>query len=193
MTRKSCSCKFCSDSHLCAETCSLAYGEPCRVMADDAWEFISEYLTTDEVLSMHEYLQHGSVTTLSHSVLVARMSLAFARRYNLKVNEKDLVTGALMHDLFLYNWHDRDAVKPLHALRHPVYAAENAVEIFGVNDHVAHIIRAHMWPLPPTRMPMTTEAWTVTLMDKWSATKETVEPMVTTVQNYMPRRKKQLA
>lgn len=46
-------------------------------------------------------IQHGSTTVYEHSVGVAGASLKLAEFFHLKVNEKALIRGALLHDYFL--------------------------------------------------------------------------------------------
>lgn len=50
-------------------------------------------------------IQHGLTTVYEHSVGVAGASLKLAEFFHLKVNEKALIRGALLHDYFLYDWH----------------------------------------------------------------------------------------
>lgn len=141
-------------------------------------ELAQPYLDRPEVCQMNDYTQHGSTTTLAHSIMVARTSLRLARRWGWRIDERDLVAGAMLHDFYLYDWHDRSTSKPNHATKHPLYAAENAVALLGVNTHVKAIIESHMWPLPPTRIPRSKEAWLVCVADKWCSLKETLRGRV---------------
>lgn len=146
-----------------------------RAALDARFEALAcAYLEDESVRSMAAFVQHGSVSTLAHCIAVAKTSLSLATRLKLRVNESDLVAGALLHDFYLYDWHDRATARPRHATRHPLYAAENAARRFGVNARVEGVIAAHMWPLPPTRIPRTKEAWVVCIADKWCALAETV-------------------
>ena len=52
-----------------------------------------------------ENMQHGSVSVFEHSVCVALVCLWLVHRLHLKVNQRALVRGALLHDYFLYDWH----------------------------------------------------------------------------------------
>ncbi len=123
---------------------------------------------------MDGYVQHGSVSTLAHVSHVARTSYRWACRLPFRFDEHALVTGALLHDFYLYDWHDRTSSRPHHATRHPLYAVENARAIMGVDENVASIIRTHMWPLPISRVPASREALLVCLADKWCALQETL-------------------
>lgn len=137
-------------------------------------ELAAPYLRDEQVQRMGAFVQHGSTSTLAHCVRVARTSLKLSRALHARVNEADLVAAALLHDFYLYDWHDRSTSRPKHATRHPLYAAHNARELLGVNDHVAAAIESHMWPLPPTRVPASREAWIICIADKWCSLAETV-------------------
>lgn len=137
-------------------------------------ELAAPWLARPEVQRMDEFIQHGITTTLDHTLRVARKALDLARRHNAQINEQDLVAGALLHDFYLYDWHDRSTSKPNHATKHPLYAAANARELLGVNDHVVSIIETHMWPLPPNRVPASKEAWLVCWADKLCSLAETI-------------------
>lgn len=54
--------------------------------------------------------QHGAVTTFAHSIRVACLAVWMADRLHLwdKVDLHSLVRAALLHDYFLYDWHDWD-------------------------------------------------------------------------------------
>lgn len=47
-----------------------------------------------------ENMQHGSVSVFEHSVCVALVCLWLVHRLHLKVNQRALVRGALLHDYF---------------------------------------------------------------------------------------------
>ena len=64
-------------------------------------------LAFSEVQSMRGFLQHGCVSTLEHSLSVAWNSFALCRRLGLSVDERSLIRGALLHDFFLYDWHEK--------------------------------------------------------------------------------------
>lgn len=56
-----------------------------------------------------EVMQHGKVSVYSHSVKVAVLSLFLAELFRVKVNRDAMMRGALLHDYFLYDWHEKDA------------------------------------------------------------------------------------
>ena len=61
------------------------------------------------------YIQHGSISVYTHCVNVARMSVKIAKWLPIQVNMDALVIGALLHDYFLYDWHDGEG-RHLHGL-----------------------------------------------------------------------------
>lgn len=120
--------------------------------------------------------QHGCITTFAHSLRVACLAVWFADRLHLwnRVDLRSLIRAALLHDYFLYDWHDWDnGEHRLHGFTHGRTALRNALRDFELNaverDSIAH----HMFPLTPTP-PSYIEGYLVTLADKVSATRETV-------------------
>lgn len=122
--------------------------------------------------SMH-YLQHGTTSIYSHSVGVAYKSLVLARKYRIRVDEISMIRGALLHDYFLYDWHDTPSAHRLHGFRHPGLALSNAKRDVGVNGIEEDIIKNHMFPLTPLP-PRCKEAALVSIADKICAAREFV-------------------
>ena len=120
-----------------------------------------------------ECIQHGDVTVFEHSVNVAETSIAFAAKLPITVNEESLIKGALLHDYFLYDWHDKEQSPWLHGFKHPYIALKNAEEDYDLNDMEKNIILRHMFPLVPIP-PRYKEAWIVCFADKYCDFGETV-------------------
>ncbi len=121
-----------------------------------------------------EFIQHGSVSVYEHCISVAAESVRLAKAMNLKVDTDALIRGALLHDYFLYDWHDNpDGRHNVHGFTHPYTALKNAKEDFDLSKKECDIIVHHMFPLVPLP-PMSREAWLVCLADKICATKETL-------------------
>ncbi len=136
----------------------------------------ADILDSDNFKGTKRHIQHGSMTVYDHSMDVARYSLLLNKKLGLGCDKRDLIRGALLHDYFLYDWHDKAYLpqrKRLHGFRHPGIALKNAEKEYKLNPRQREIIRKHMWPLsviPPTCR----EAWVVTAADKYCSLMETV-------------------
>ncbi len=111
------------------------------------------------------FIQHGSTSVYEHSIRVAYYSLSLAERLHLDRNRQELVRGALLHDYFLYDWHEKDRSHNLHGFRHPFTALRNAETDFKLSKRERNIILRHMFPLIPLP-PSCLEGWIVCMVDK---------------------------
>lgn len=128
-----------------------------------------DILASDGMLSEKKYMHHGDISCYEHSVSVAEKSLAFAEFLSIKVDERALVRGALLHDYFLYDWHTEG--HGLHGFYHAARALKNASADFELGDIERNIIIRHMFPLnicPPGYA----ESWIVCAADKFCAMQE---------------------
>lgn len=139
-------------------------------------EYGNDILTSDNFMKTKEYIQHGNMTVNSHCINVAICSLAISQKLNIECNRRDLVRGALLHDYFLYDWHDkyhRD-IKRLHGFYHPGIALRNASKEYELTAKEKDIIKKHMWPLTIVP-PQCREAWIVSAADKYCSLLETMK------------------
>lgn len=137
-----------------------------RMLQEQSAEKLSLYLGDERLMKMKEYVQHGDVSTYDHAVLVAFYSCMLACRLGLKYDERALIRGALLHDYYLYDWHEKEAWHKWHGFRHPRFAMENAQRDFHLSEKEIEIIRKHMWPLTIIP-PRCKEAWIVNGADTW--------------------------
>lgn len=128
--------------------------------------------TTGRLNETKNYIQHGSISVYAHCVNVARMSVRIAKWLPIQVNMDALVIGALLHDYFLYDWHDGKG-RHFHGFTHPECAKRNAEKDYTLSPRVKNIIARHMFPLTPVP-PTCTEAWIVCIADKICAIEETL-------------------
>lgn len=108
---------------------------------------------------------HGLTSVNQHCLNVARMSYKIAHVLNLNTRYPELIRGALLHDYFLYDWHDISNSHKFHAFSHSLVAYNNACEELVLTSTEKDIILKHMFPLtlPP---PLTIEGWLVCIVDK---------------------------
>lgn len=123
---------------------------------------------------MNGYIQHGQTSCLAHSIAVAYLSYWLCRRLHLAISYKSLIRGALLHDFFLYDWHDKDPSHRLHGFHHPRRALANAERLFLLNPVERQIIATHMWPLTLRALPCHPAALLVCLADKFCSSVETL-------------------
>lgn len=135
--------------------------------------YASDILNSKNFQSTINYIQHGNMSVKEHCESVARVSLAIRDKFKIKCNSRDLVRGALLHDYFLYDWHNNSEEHKLHGFFHPSTALKNAQKEYYITAKQADIISKHMWPLTIIP-PMCKEAWIVTMADKYCSTLETL-------------------
>ena len=140
---------------------------------------IRDLIETDIVKSMGKYIQHGSVTTLEHCINVSYDSYKLAKL--LRLDYVSVARGALLHDLFLYDWHALPTEKNLfkkHGFTHANVALFNATKYFSLNEVEKDIIEKHMWPLNISKIPKYRESVLVSMIDKCVSSKEVLHPYV---------------
>ena len=133
---------------------------------------------------MRGHCHHGGENSLyDHSVDTAKCALRLARKFRLSEERTRAVTrAALLHDFFGYDWrsesHKRQVrqhrgwkrITKMHAFTHGAIAAARASRTFALDDRQRAAITSHMFPLAP--FPKNSEAWIVTLADKFVASQE---------------------
>lgn len=146
----------------------------------DIKKYGKDILSSSNFMQSKKYIQHGKQSVFHHSMDVAKMSLKLSRMLPMDFKESEIVRGALLHDYFMYDWHEKKfpMKKPadffkLHGFTHANTALKNAKRDFVLSENEKEIIKKHMWPLNP-KPPMSREAWVVTLADKICSLKETV-------------------
>ena len=133
-----------------------------------------DFFNDKEYLSMRNYIQHGTTNCILHSIAVTHYSAMFAHRMHIKINYKDLIIGALLHDYFLYDWHVPDKSHRLHGFTHAGQALMNAEKDFILGQIERDMIKRHMFPLNPIP-PRYRESLILCVADKICALQETVE------------------
>ena len=141
---------------------------------EQLYAILQQYDENPQVQRMREFIQHGDVTTYQHCKNVVRVSFWLNRRLHLHADETSLAVGALLHDFYLYDWHNKGTFHGLrrlfemHGFSHPGCACINAERVFGITKKEQSIISSHMWPLTFR------EAIIVCLADKYCAVVESM-------------------
>lgn len=165
---------MCESRKACAEACPMR----CATSPIDEVAHIAHILETQGRFGLtRSFIQHGTMSVHAHAISVAHASLAMAgrlERLGIRIDRASLIRGALLHDYFLYDWHDPDPSHRLHGFTHPFTALARAEEDFDdLTERERNIISRHMFPLVPIP-PTCREAWLVCLADKACALHETI-------------------
>lgn len=133
------------------------------------YECVKDLIEHEDVLKMKEFKQHCDINCFQHCINVAYYSYKICKACRL--DYKSAARGALLHDMFLYDWRITKLEKGKHAFRHPAIALENAEKTFMLNSVEKDIIKKHMWPLTVVP-PKYGEAFIISCVDKYCAVKE---------------------
>lgn len=121
----------------------------------------------------NNYIQHGRTTVRKHCIRVAATAYFIALKTGIRVNHKELIRGALLHDYYLYDWHEKTLKNQIHGFTHPRKALKEASMDFLLSKREENMILHHMFPLTPCP-PKYREGWLLCLADKICATGETI-------------------
>lgn len=120
-----------------------------------------------------KFIQHGNVTVFQHCFGVACLTIYIARLLPIKIDERALIRGALLHDYFLYDWHQKDKSHRWHGFTHAMTSLNNAQRDFELCPKEKDIIIKHMFPLN-IAPPLYKESIIVCIADKICALWETL-------------------
>ena len=133
-------------------------------------QYAKPIIVTKEFKQLKKYIHHAKHTCYRHVISVAY--IAYKMAYNKKnINLESLIKVALLHDYYLYDWHDKNHKRP-HGFTHPFTAAKNASRDFKLNQVEIKAIQTHMWPLTLFHIPTSRIGWIVCIADKRSANYE---------------------
>ena len=130
---------------------------------------VENMIYSEPVLKMGGFVHHNSTTCMDHSIYVAYTSFRISKKLGL--DYISTARGAMLHDLFLYNWRENKRKlgrKGMHGFTHPKAALSNASKYFDINKIEKDIIVKHMWPLTIVP-PRYAESFIVCLADKYCA------------------------
>lgn len=137
-------------------------------------EILSEVRRTSRFDNTEKFIQHGKTTVRSHCIAVAYTALYISYKLKVRVNEAELIRGALLHDYFLYDWHERTIPNMIHGYTHPGKALKQAEMDFELSIIEKDMISHHMFPLT-IFPPKTKEGFILCLADKLVASRETIK------------------
>lgn len=139
-------------------------------------EVLAEVISAGRYTEMKKYISHSDITVYQHCIKVARLAYTMAAgKRRVRCDLRALVRGALLHDYYLYDWHDPNKGFRWHGFKHHRFALQNAERDYELTKKEKGIIYSHMFPLTFWTWPMSREAWYVTIADKRVATEETMK------------------
>ena len=142
-------------------------------IVDIIYEYGKDIIESESFQLEKKHIQHGTTTTYAHSLCVTYMSVWMALKSKKEISMRSVVRGALLHDYFLYDWHEKSMANMIHGFTHPHKAFLQAKKDFELSHVESDMIRHHMFPLTPMP-PKTKEGIILCIADKICATKETV-------------------
>ena len=129
-------------------------------------DYLKEFINNEKYKELANYIAHGKTTLLNHSINVSYLCYLYSiAKPKKKYDMNSLIRGSLLHDFYLYDWHNKDHKRP-HGFHHPLIAYKNAIKYFDINKIEENIIKTHMFPLTLFRIPKYKESWLVQKMDK---------------------------
>lgn len=144
-------------------------------MSPAFFEAIEDLYNRPEVQGLSIYEQHLDIDRLQHITSVAYISFLTCRRLGL--DYRTAARGAILHDLFYYDWREKDSSHRPHGYLHPGFALKNARELTTLSKMEEDIIIKHMWPLT-IRPPRYRESFIVSMADKYCATWELILSLI---------------
>lgn len=134
---------------------------------------IADLIDTPSVQAMRDVNQHVDINCFEHCVFVAYVSFLICRRFGWDFHAA--ARGGLLHDLFLYDWHEKGSHQGWHGFTHPEAALCNASKICELTELEQDIILKHIWPLTLRKIPKYKESFVVNAADKVCALAEMLQ------------------
>ena len=137
---------------------------------------IKDLISNEKVLEMKEYRQHYETNCYEHCYLASYYCYKICKIFGLDYTSA--ARGAMLHDMFLYDWRTKINREGLHAFTHGKSSLENAKKEFELNKIEENMILRHMWPVTPVP-PKYLESFILTIIDKHCALEEFREHLST--------------
>lgn len=96
-----------------------ALGSKKDLLTSDYFELVQDLISSEYVLQMKNFIQHGNTTIFQHCLNVSYYNYKLCKFF--KLNIRAGARAGLLHDLFLYDWHYYKKVpgERLHGFEHP--------------------------------------------------------------------------
>lgn len=92
-----------------------------------------DVLESRDMQALRTFHQHGVISRYEHCLSVCYIALRLADKWHVDVDRRSMVRGALLHDFFMYDWHDPGNLRLLHGFTHAKEALSNARKQFELN------------------------------------------------------------
>jgi len=132
-------------------------------------EIARNIISNPQILRLREIAHHRNTSRFDHVMEVAWLSFVTAKRFKLDISA--VVRGALLHDLFYYDWMNPEEAPRWHAFVHPYIALRNAKKFYSLSQKEEDIIKKHMWPLTVIP-PFHAESLIVAIADTYCGAKD---------------------
>ena len=107
------------------------------------WDFYLDFRNDPALNQLYSTPQHRTSNTFRHVNLVTQQCLYHCFKKGLEVDFESLIVGAMLHDLFFYDWRKDKSKKRKHLWRHPQVAYENATKLYDINEKEINILCGH--------------------------------------------------
>ena len=140
-----------------------------NVICMEFYRLIQDIIKSEEFLTLKHCKHHIKSNVYDHSIKVAYLCYRHHKRFGSRATLGELVRGALLHDYYLYDWHDADPSHKWHLFTHPKKALANALQHYpNLTCAQQDSIGRHMFPITPLP-PRTQAGWIVCFYDKIAA------------------------
>lgn len=141
---------------------------------DEFYSYIKDIVHHPAVLEMKKYPHHGVTTCYQHCLNVSYYNYRICKYMGW--DAKAAARAGMLHDLFLYDWHEHAAKTGdhFHGMTHPKKSLENAKKYFRLSEKECDIILRHMFPVTPIP-PKYKEGYVICITDKYCGSCETAD------------------
>lgn len=136
---------------------------------DENYSILIQDILDNKEFNKIRNIEHHGTDKFLHSIRVSY--IAYRMSKTLGLNYQAVARAGLLHDFDLNKEGRNFKEKFVDTFTHPKRAAENASQLFSLNNMEKNIIVSHMFPFY-TALPRYMESWIVILTDKLVGTAE---------------------